>query len=95
MFIQGLDEAFCEPWERFKVMLRKCSKHGFEDIAQMNIFHNGLRLDTKVLLYDVVDGTMMVVDVEQSTKIIDAMASKNYQAHHDRQDRAKERDVGP
>ena len=46
----------------------------FEDIAQMNIFHDCLRPDTKMLLYVAVGDTKMVVDVEQSTKIIDAMA---------------------
>jgi len=30
-------------------MLRKYPNHGFEDIAQLNIFHNGLRYDTKML----------------------------------------------
>ena len=45
-FRQGPDEPFCEAWEHFKVMLRRCPNHGFEDIAQLNIFHNGLRLDT-------------------------------------------------
>jgi len=32
-FRQGPDEAFCEAWERFKTMLRRCPNHGFEDIA--------------------------------------------------------------
>jgi len=46
-FRQGLDEPFCEAWERFNSLLRKCPNHGFEDIAQLNIFCNGLRPDTK------------------------------------------------
>jgi len=29
-------------------------------------------------------GTMMVVDVEQPTRIIDALASTDYQARHDK-----------
>jgi len=49
MFKQGADESFCETWEWFKMMLRKCPHHGFEDIAQLSIFHNGLRSDTKML----------------------------------------------
>jgi len=66
-------------------MLRKCPNHGFEDIAQLSIFLNGLRSDTKMLLDDAAGGTMMVVDVEQATRIIDALATTNYQAQHDRQ----------
>jgi len=38
MFRQGSDEALYETWERFNVMLIKFSNHGFEDIAQLNIF---------------------------------------------------------
>jgi len=33
MFRKGPDEPFYEAWERFKVMLRSCPNHGFEDIA--------------------------------------------------------------
>ena len=83
-FRQGPDEPFCEAWERIKVMLRRCPNHGFEDIAQLNIFHNGLRPDTKMNLDVAARGTMMSVDAEQATRIIDALASIDYQAQHDK-----------
>jgi len=66
-FRQGSDEALCAAWERFKVLLRRCPNHGFEDIAQLNTFHNGLRPDTKMILDTVAGGTMMAVDVERAT----------------------------
>ena len=65
-------------------MLRRCPNHGFEDIAQLNIFHNGLRPDTKMILDASAGGTMMTVEAKQATRIIDALASTNYQAQHDR-----------
>ena len=65
-------------------MLRRCPNHGFEDIAQLNIFHNGLRPDTKMNLDVAARGTMMSVDAEQATRIIDALASIDYQAQHDK-----------
>ena len=61
MFRQRADEAFCETWERFKMMLRKCPNHGFEDIAQLSIFLNGLRFDTNMLLDAATGDRMMVV----------------------------------
>jgi len=85
MFRQGADEAFCETWGRFKIMLRKCPNHGFEDIAQLSIFLNGLRSDTKMLIDAAASGTMMVVDVEQAIRIIDALVSTDYEDQHDRQ----------
>jgi len=39
------------------MMLRKCPNHGFEDIAQLSIFLNGLRFDTKMLLDVATSGT--------------------------------------
>ena len=66
-------------------MLRKCPNHDFEEIAQLNIFHNGLRSDTKMILDAATGGTMMTVDAERATRIIDALASIDYQAKYDRQ----------
>jgi len=37
-----------------------------------------------MLLDTTTGGTMVVVDVEQETNIIDALASTDYQAHNDR-----------
>jgi len=63
-FRQGTYETLCEAWERFKTMLRRCPNHAFEDIAQLSIFRNGLRVDTKMRLDATAGGTMMAVDVE-------------------------------
>jgi len=49
-------------------MLRKCINHGFEENAQLNIFHNGLRPDTKMILDVTVGGTLMTVDQAQHDK---------------------------
>jgi len=75
VFKQGVEESFCKTWERFMRMLRKCPNHGFEYIAQMSIFINGLRSNKKMLLDAATGGTMMVVDVDQATRIIEALAT--------------------
>jgi len=64
------------------MLLRKWPNHGFEDIAQLSIFLNGLRSDTKMLLDATTGDTMMSLDVEQATRTIDALASTDYQAQH-------------
>ncbi|XP_027922561.1 uncharacterized protein LOC114180442 [Vigna unguiculata] len=84
-FRQGPDEPFCEAWERLNSLLRKCPNHRFEDIAQLNIFCNGLRPDTKMILDATAGGTMMSVDAEKATRIIEALASIDHQAQHNRQ----------
>jgi len=70
-------------------MLRKCPNHGFEDIAQLGIFINGLRSDTNMLLDVAAGGTMMVVNADQATRINEALATTYYQAQHDRQGHQK------
>ena len=66
-------------------MLRKCPNHGFDDVTQLSIFCNGLRPKTKMILDAVASGTIMFVDVEQATRIIDAFASTDHQSQHNRQ----------
>ncbi|KAF1866279.1 hypothetical protein Lal_00024283 [Lupinus albus] len=83
-FRQGADEAFYEAWERFQVLLRKCPNHGFEDVDQLNIFCNGLKPETKMILDAAAGGTMMAVDAEQATRIITALLSTDRQAQHNR-----------
>jgi len=85
MFRQGVDEVFCETWEKFKMLLRKCPNHGLEDIAQLSIFLTGLISDTKILLDAAAGGPMTALDVEQVTRIIDALASTNYPSQRERQ----------
>jgi len=51
-------------------MLSRCPNHGFEDIVQLNIFHNSLRPDTKMILDAAAGGTMMSVDAEQATRTL-------------------------
>ncbi|XP_019416042.1 PREDICTED: uncharacterized protein LOC109327378 [Lupinus angustifolius] len=81
---QGTDEAFYEAWERFQALLRKCPNHGFEDIDQLNIFCNGLKPETKMILDAAAGGTMMSVDAEQATRIITALSATDRQAQHNR-----------
>ena len=91
MFRQGADESFCETWERFKMLLKKCPNNGFEGIAQLSIYLNGLISDTKMVLDATVGGTMMALDEEQVKRIVDALASINYQTQHDRKGIQKKR----
>nr|KYP32094.1 hypothetical protein KK1_047295 [Cajanus cajan] len=79
-----MDEPFCEAWERFKSLLRKCPNHGFEDIAQLNFFVNGIKPEVKMLLDAAAGGTMMSVGPEEATQIIESLASSDHQAEHGR-----------
>ena len=58
-FSQGSHKPLCETWERFKALLQRCLNHNFDDIAQMHIFHSGLKPQTKMILDASAGGTMM------------------------------------
>ncbi|XP_020215415.1 uncharacterized protein LOC109799279 [Cajanus cajan] len=85
-FRQGADEPFFEAWERFKSLLRKCPNHGFEDIAQLNFFVNGIKPEVKMLLDAAAGGTMMSIEAltKQMAKIpqqLHAIASSPAQSN--------------
>jgi len=83
-FSQRSDEPLSEAWEIYKSLLRKCPNHGFNDIAQLNIFCNGLRPYTKMFLDASIGGSMMLKSLEEAITIIDALATSDHQAHYDR-----------
>jgi len=41
-FSQTSDEPLSKACERFKSLVRKCLNHSFDELAQMNMFCNGL-----------------------------------------------------
>ncbi|XP_027337231.1 uncharacterized protein LOC113850913 [Abrus precatorius] len=67
-----------------KFLTRFFPPYKFEDVDQLNTFCNGLRPDTKMILDAAADGTMMVVDAEQATRIINALSSTDRKAQHNR-----------
>ncbi|GAU24617.1 hypothetical protein TSUD_289800 [Trifolium subterraneum] len=47
-FEQGDSESLYDAWERFKLCLKKCPKHGLDNHAQMQHFTQGLRAQTRM-----------------------------------------------
>jgi len=75
IFSQTTDEPLCEAWERFKSLLRKCPNHGFDILAQLNMFCNGLRPQEKMLLDASIGGSMMTKSAEEVMEIIEAITA--------------------
>ena len=84
MFSQGFDEPLCETWERSKSLLWRCSNHNLDNAAQLHIFYNGLKPQTKMVLDASAGGTMMSKSPKEAIVIIDSIAASDYQSHHDR-----------
>ncbi|KAL1832028.1 hypothetical protein ACET3Z_001679 [Daucus carota] len=65
-FSQQMGETFCESWERYKEMLRKCPHHGMPDWMQITCFYNDLGAQSKPMLDAASAG---VLDLDASTAI--------------------------
>lgn len=75
---QGLDEHFCEAWERYKALLKKCPNHKVNDVAQLNMLYNGLRPQTRMLLDALAMETMMMKSVEDATTINESLVTSHH-----------------
>ena len=64
VFSQGSNETLCEAWERFNSLLRKCPKHGFDELTHIHIFRNGLQQQSKLLLDATAGGSLMAKSAE-------------------------------
>ncbi|XP_058725956.1 uncharacterized protein LOC131597266 [Vicia villosa] len=81
---QFSNETLCEAWERYKSMLRKCPNHGFDDMSQIHIFHNGLLPQPKLLLDATAGGSLIAKSAAEAISIIDRMALTDHQVQHNR-----------
>ncbi|KAK2397155.1 hypothetical protein QL285_058761 [Trifolium repens] len=84
VFSQGSGETLCEAWERYKSMLRRCHNHGFDDLTQIHIFHNGLQHQPRLLLDATAGGSLMSKSVEDAITIIERMALSDHQGQYNR-----------
>jgi len=84
MFAQGSDESLCEAWERYKSLLRKCPKHGFDVTTQIHMFRGGLLPKPKLILDAATHGSLMALSSKDAVDIINKMALNDRAAKHNR-----------
>jgi hypothetical protein len=84
MFSQGASESLCEAWERYKSLLRKCPKHGFDDMTQIHMFRGGLQPDQKLILDATAGGSLMGLSPQEAVDKINKMALNDRSANHNR-----------
>lgn len=65
-------------------MLRICLSHGFDDLTQIHIFHNGLQPQPKLLLDAIIDCSLMPKSSKDEVAIIDRMTLNDHQVQHNR-----------
>ncbi|GAU34018.1 hypothetical protein TSUD_393640 [Trifolium subterraneum] len=83
-FEQGDSESFYNAWERFKLCMKKCPKHGLDNHAQMQNFTQRLRPQTRMLLDASAGGSLKNKDESKARELVKAMAQNEYRVQNDR-----------
>ncbi|GAU10206.1 hypothetical protein TSUD_421460, partial [Trifolium subterraneum] len=83
-FEQGDSESLYDAWERFKLCLKKCPKHGLDNHAQMQHFTQGLRAQTRMLLDASAGGSLKNKDESEARELVEDMAQNEYNVQNDR-----------
>ncbi|PNX75451.1 hypothetical protein L195_g031387, partial [Trifolium pratense] len=83
-FEQADGETLYDAWERFKVCLKRCPNHGFDGHHQMQMFTQGLRAQTRMILDASVGGSLKNRDEAEARELVESMAQNEYRAQNDR-----------
>jgi hypothetical protein len=83
-FEQGDGESLYDAWERFKLLLKKCPNHGYDDLNQMQMFTQGLRAQTRMLLDASAGGSLKTKDENEAKELVEAIAQNEYRVQNDR-----------
>ncbi|PNX76212.1 hypothetical protein L195_g032157, partial [Trifolium pratense] len=83
-FEQSDNETLYDAWERFKVCLKRCPNHGFDGHSQMQMFTQGLRPQTRMILDASAGGSLKNHDEGEVRELVESMAQNEYRAQNDR-----------
>ena len=92
-FKQGDDEEFHEAWARFQRLLRKCPNHGYDNLALVNTFYNGLSHQWKIHLDATAGGSIELLEVDNALRIINRMAATDRSGYQPRSQASKPKGV--
>ena len=74
-FTQGNGESYCEAWERFKELLRKCPQHELQDYDQVRIFFNGMLPSSRMTINAAAGGTLKNKTPDESLTLFEEMGA--------------------
>ncbi|XP_045822039.1 uncharacterized protein LOC123914922 [Trifolium pratense] len=83
-FEQGDSETLYDAWERFKLSLKKCPKHGIDSHAQMQHFTQGLGPQTRMFLDASTGGSLKNKNENEARELLENMSQNEYRVQNDR-----------
>ena len=68
-----------EAWERFKDLIWRCPQHGYQDWFQIQLFFNGLNVQTQTIVDAAASGTLLSKTIEEAYRLLEEMSANNCQ----------------
>ncbi|KAG9458301.1 hypothetical protein H6P81_002809 [Aristolochia fimbriata] len=78
-FLQEPEEYLSEAWERFNGLLKRCPNHKIELWSQIEIFYNGLNINTRSMIDAAAGGSISKKTPEEVHELIEEMTTNMYQ----------------
>ena len=72
-------EPFYEAWERFKDLILRWPQHGYQDWFQIQLFFNGLNVQTQTIVDAAASGTLLSKTIEEAYRLLEEMSANNCQ----------------
>ncbi|KAG9444943.1 hypothetical protein H6P81_016283 [Aristolochia fimbriata] len=77
-FSQESEEHLSEAWERFNGLLKRCPNHKIELWSQIEIFYNGLNINTRSMIDAAAGGSINKKTPEEVYELIEEMIANMY-----------------
>jgi hypothetical protein len=78
-FKQQEGKILHDTWERFKLLLKRCSRHKYSNMDKILYFTSGLQAPTRMLADTSVGETIKTKTTEEVRELIENMAHNDYQ----------------
>ncbi|KAG9450269.1 hypothetical protein H6P81_010234 [Aristolochia fimbriata] len=78
-FMQEPEEHLSEAWERFNGLLKRCPNHKIELWSQIEIFYNGLNINTRSMIDAAFGGSISKKTPEEVHELIEEITANMYQ----------------
>ena len=72
-------EPVYEAWEHFKDLLRHYSQHGYQEWFQIQLFYNGLNMQTRTIVDVAASCTLLSKTAEEAHRLLKEISANNFQ----------------
>jgi hypothetical protein len=86
-FKQHESESLCEAYERFKLLMRRCSNHSISAMEQMQLFTAGMKMQRRMIIGASTSGSIKIKIHEETKDLVEQMCQNEYNMSHDKNEK--------